>query len=62
MMDKSLAAYMKLECGCTVTREEALLFSVFAENIKDVFCERCDKFSRQIKRKGTIIYPENPLF
>lgn len=61
-MEKSLAAYMVLECGHSVTREEALLFSVFAPSIKDIFCERCDEFKKLRKPRGRTEYPTNPLF
>lgn len=61
-MEKSLAAYMTLECGHMVTREEAILFSVFAPSIKDIHCDKCGEFRRLKKVKKSDPYPENPLF
>lgn len=61
-IEKALAPYMTLTCGHMVARETAVLFSVFAPNIKDVFCERCDEYMPLKKIKRTDPYPANPLF
>jgi hypothetical protein len=52
-MEKSLSAYMILECGHMTTREAAILYSVFATNIKDVFCDKCGDFRRLKAVKDT---------
>ena len=61
-MERDLAAYMELDCGHMVTREEAILFSVFARTIKDIHCDKCGEFRKLKKRKGRKEYPDHPLF
>lgn len=46
-MERQLAAYMQLECGHSTTREIAILYSVFAENVKDVFCDKCGDWKKR---------------
>jgi hypothetical protein len=60
--EKEMARYLSLSCGHFTDREMAVLFSVFAENIRDIYCWNCDKFVKLTAARKPATYPDNPLF
>ena len=61
-IEKSLARYMRLECGHMQTKEDAALFAVFAPLGEfTIYCGKCDDFKKPAP-KPKREYPDNPLF
>jgi hypothetical protein len=60
-IEASITPYFTLTCGHYTSREVAILYSVFAPHIKDVYCEHCGEFYEIVVKKRAE-YPDNPLF